>query len=345
MALKGSLDTFGMTDVLSLLAMTNKTGDLRLRRSEPGVDVSGYVRLRDGVVVAASADDDRQTLARQLIVTGLIPDDAVASVVASGTAGDALAPALAVAAGLTSDAVSDLSREQVLNAVFDLLRWPSGDFTFEVCSHEPAPVDASITVDAAIAEGTTRLAAWPALTARVPSPRTVLAVTVAVGGDASLNSAEWGVLGLFDGHRTVAEAVTLSMSGEWETVSLVAGLIERGLLVAADSPTSAAHRAELLSRIGLSAAPVRVPGWDSVEGIAPAVVPAVPAVVPVQAVSPDEDAEEPDEFEALTTLAAAASALEAAGAEAGAVDSTEVATGDGVDVALLHQLMAGVRAL
>ena len=52
MALQGSLDTFALPDVLRLLATTAKTGRLRIE----GDRGNGSVWLRDGTVMAASAD-------------------------------------------------------------------------------------------------------------------------------------------------------------------------------------------------------------------------------------------------------------------------------------------------
>lgn len=247
MALEGSLDSFGLTDVLSLLSMTNKTGDLRLQYG----GVTGYVRLRDGLVVAASSDAARPALARQLAVSGLIPEEALEQVASAAVGGDELASALAAAAGIDAETVAALCHEQVLSAVFELLRWPEGDFSFDTKASAPTLLDASLTVAQALEEAAMRLAGWPALTARIPDMNTVLAVTVAFTGGSALTPSQWSVLALFDGHRTIGEGLMLSTSAEWETLSLLAELVERGLLIPVDHASSAAHRAAMLNRLGL----------------------------------------------------------------------------------------------
>jgi hypothetical protein len=272
MSLEGSLDSFGLPDVLSLLAMTGKTGTLRLSRAE--VPLTGSVTLREGVIVAACADDRANTLARRFIAAGLI--DAAAVTVALADSRSALAESLATAGNVDAETAGQVAQEQVLDAVFELLRWPSGHFAFALDEPAVALTDAHVTALDAIAEAQQRLAGWPELTQRLPGPETVLTLALgpAVQDAPSCSAQEWSALALLDGHRTLAEAVALSEHGEWRTLNVFAGLVERALVVSRDDHNSVNHRAGLINRLTGEAAEVVA---------APVAPVAAPAPIAVQA--------------------------------------------------------------
>jgi len=164
MKLEGSLDTFSLPDILQLLAMTKKTGALRLTSSSAGT--TGVVRVADGAVSAAASDLSRQALARRVVGAALVGDEALAAAVerARQESGVGVVRALLDAGALTEDAVVPIARQQVIDAVCDLLRWPEGDFAFYINEADPDALPITVTVEDLVAEGQRRLSAWPALT-------------------------------------------------------------------------------------------------------------------------------------------------------------------------------------
>jgi hypothetical protein len=233
MKLEGSLDTFSLPDILQLLAFTKKTGALRLTAKAAGT--TGVVHVLDGVVSAAVSDISRQSLARRVVGAALVGDDALSGAVdRARQEGVGVVRALLDADSLTEEAVLPVARQQVIDAVCDLLRWPEGDFGFFVDELDPDSLAVSVSVEDLVAEGQRRLAAWPALTALIPSPATTLSLSVAPSSDPSCSREEWALLALVDGRRTVSAIVSLLGAGEYAVVRALAALVERGLLVTSD---------------------------------------------------------------------------------------------------------------
>ena len=77
MKLEGSLDAFSLPDIFQLLSFTKKTGGLHL--ASDGAD--GVVFFAAGQVTGASADSSRQPLARRLVGSGAVTDDALVAAV------------------------------------------------------------------------------------------------------------------------------------------------------------------------------------------------------------------------------------------------------------------------
>ena len=233
MKLEGSLDTFSLPDILQLLAFTKKTGALRLTAKSVGT--SGVVHVSDGVVSAAVSDISRQSLARRVVGAALVGDDALAAAVERARQdGVGVVRALLDSGALTEEGVLPVARQQVIDAVCDLLRWPEGEFAFFVDQLDGDNLPVSVSVEDLVAEGQRRLAAWPALTALIPSPATTLSLSVAPSSDPSCSREEWALLALVDGRRTVSSIVSLLGAGEYAVVRALAALVERGLLVTSD---------------------------------------------------------------------------------------------------------------
>jgi hypothetical protein len=233
MKLEGSLDTFSLPDILQLLAFTKKTGALRLTAKSAGT--TGVVHVSDGVVSAAASDVSRQSLARRVVGAALVGDEALAAAVdRARQEGVGVVRALLDAGALTDDAVLPVARQQVIDAVCDLLRWPEGEFAFFVDQLDSDNLPVSVSVEDLVAEGQRRLAAWPALTALIPSPATTLSLSVAPSSDPTCSREEWALLALVDGRRTVSAIVSLLGAGEYAVVRALAALVERGLLVTSD---------------------------------------------------------------------------------------------------------------
>ena len=73
MKLEGSLDAFGLGDVITLLATTGKSGALRLRRNE-FTGPAGVVWFRDGLIAGASPDSSRASLLRRIVGAGAVEE-------------------------------------------------------------------------------------------------------------------------------------------------------------------------------------------------------------------------------------------------------------------------------
>ncbi|MDT7569941.1 MAG: hypothetical protein QOE05_115, partial [Actinomycetota bacterium] len=259
MRLEGTLDAFSLPDIFQLLSYTKKTGTLHLRRDADGQQAHGVVHLRDGAVTGARSDVRRQALGRRIVGAGVVDDaalaDAVTRVQADPSCG--LARALVDSGSLSEDFARALAAEQASDAVFDLLRWPDGEFAFVVDESDPDDLGAALAVEDVVAEGQRRMQTWAE--AEMPEPDALISLAPAPETEPVMTRDEWSLLSLVDGRRTVSDLVTLSGRGEYVVVSAISGLVERGLLLVGESSDDVVRRQELLSALEGMPSPVSAP--------------------------------------------------------------------------------------
>jgi hypothetical protein len=237
--LEGSLDAFGLADVFSLLAMTTKSGALRLRRTAPSSGkADGVVWFSDGLITGASADLARQSLTRRLVGSGIVDDAALRGAVnrvqSAGSERDGVARALLDSGAVEPELLQAAASDQILDAVFDLMRWTDGEFTFDMVSANPDDVGVAVEVSGIIDESRAREAAWIDVSTIIPSPDSILSVPVVLSADPVVSRDEWALLALVDGRRCVRDLVDLTGAGQFAVVSTLASLVRRGLLVVRD---------------------------------------------------------------------------------------------------------------
>ena len=252
MRLEGTLDAFSLPDIFQLLSFTKKTGTLHLRRA----DLHGVVHLRDGAVTGARSDVRRQALGRRIVGAGLVDDKTLAAAVARVRSDESfgLARALAEAAPAVAEVARELAAEQATDAVFDLLRWPDGEFAFVVDEADPDELGATLTVEEIVAEARRRMETWDA--SSVPAADAVVSLVTSPAEAPSLTRDEWALLALVDGRRTVDDFVALSGRGEFAVVGALRTLVERGLLAFGETTDGLSRRQELLDELEGVAAPV-----------------------------------------------------------------------------------------
>ena len=276
MKLEGSLDAFSLPDVFQLLSFTKKTGGLHL--SDDGR--AGVVFFTAGQITGASADTARQPLARRLIGSGAVSDSALAAAVERAGTDEgvgvvkALLEADAVEAELLRQAVSD----QSVDAVFDLLRWQTGDFAFVMDEVNPDDVGITVQAETVLADADARRAGWEAVSQLVSAPTAVLSMPVLLPDDPVITSDEWALLALVDGRRSVNDLVDLTGCGQYAVVSTLAALVERSLLEVREDGED--HVSVVVRRQALLA---------SLEGAAPT----PPATSAAKSVSPSSAADAP----------------------------------------------------
>ncbi len=360
MKLEGTLDAFSLPDIFQLLSATKKSGTLHVRREHGR---HGAIHLRDGAITGARAQVQRQELGRRLVGAGLVDDATLAKAVerVSHKEGAGLGRMLADTAPLDTDTVRALAAEQAVDAVFDLLRWTEGDFAFVADELDPDDLGAALTVEQVVSEARRRLDAWPALAAVVPSPDAVVLVVPAPAAEPAVASAEWWLLALVDGRRTVGELVSLSGRGEFAVVSALAALVQRGLLEvrhASDDALSSLHRRQSLlsglEGVPVPTAPVSAPAPVQTVVTSPPPAPVRTPVIPERPepfVAPRQPEHAEPAFARATTPAPAPvpATMGHGSVNGSAAMQPEVALGVALDPSvnksLLLRLIAGVRGL
>ena len=366
MKLEGSLDAFSLPDIFALLSMTKKTGGLHLRRD----GAHGVVWLTTGALTGGASDVNRQALARRLIGSGQLSDDALQAAIDQASDDDSVGVARAVqqAGALDEGVLHDMVSEHIVDTVFDLLRWADGEFAFAVDEGNPDDVGVSRQVDEVVTEARRRLESWGNVAATIPSPQTVLSLAASPPEDPQLSRDEWALLALIDGQRSVGEVVALCGRGDYNVVSALADLVNRGLLRAGDGEDGVqalVRRHSLLARLE-SAAPAAAEPVAAAPEEEPAPedesAPAEEPVAPVTSIStPRVPAQPADREEGVTPKRPepflpkrqpehpepipAALAATAGGAATAAAPSPLIERDPSVNKSLLLRLIAGVRGL
>jgi hypothetical protein len=258
--LEGSLDAFGLPDVFALLASTGKSGGLLLRRPASAVEVHGVVWFRDGRISGASSDRSRASLVRRVVGSGAVDDAALRQAVSRAVAGGVgVARALLEAGAVEPELLRQAATDQTVDAVFDLLRWPDGDFGFDQAATDADDVGISLDHVKVLAEALARSEAWAQLEALVPSQDSILAVPVVLHHDPEVSRDEWALLSLVDGRRRVRDLVELTGAGQFAVTTTLAHLVQRGLLHVRDAAqpdhvTIVERRLAMLSSVESAAA-------------------------------------------------------------------------------------------
>ncbi|MFN8156724.1 MAG: DUF4388 domain-containing protein [Candidatus Nanopelagicales bacterium] len=262
MNLEGTLDAFGLPDVVSLLAGTGKTGGLQLRRGEGPARVQGVVWFREGRISGASSDRSRASLVRRVVGSGAVDDAALRHAVQRATGGGVgVARALLDSGAVDPDLLRQAASEQAVDAVFDLLRWSGGDFGFDASVTDADDVGISLDPAQVLGEARARAEAWARLETLVPSQESILSLPVVLETDPQVTRDEWALLALVDGRRRVRDLVELTGCGQFAVTTTLAQLVQRGLVhVTADGAvqdhvTIVERRLALLSAVEETAEP------------------------------------------------------------------------------------------
>jgi hypothetical protein len=355
MRLEGTLDAFSLPDIFQLLSFTKKTGTLHLRRAGLGDPAHGVVHLRDGAVTGARSDVRRQALGRRIVGAGLVDDKTLAAAVARVRSDESfgLARALAEAAPAVAEVARELAAEQATDAVFDLLRWPDGEFAFVVDEEDPDDLGASLTVEEVVAEARRRMETWDA--SSVPAGDAVVSLVTSPTEAPNLTRDEWALLALVDGRRTVGDFVALSGRGEYAVVGALRTLVERGLLAFGETTDGLSRRQELLDELEGVAAPVTAAAREPVR--APVIPERPEPFTPPRQPEHAEPAVPPPTYARASTPTPRASTVSASVGEVhGAVamqpahheapaTSPYIERDPSVNKSLLLRLIAGVRGL
>jgi len=248
--LEGSLDAFGLPDIFQLLSLTKKTGGLHLRSGA----MVGVVHFADGAVTGADADLARQSLARRLVGATDVSDEALAEAVGRARQdGVGIGRALLDAGALDADVVRDAAAEVAYDAVFDLLRWPEGDFAFSPEAVNPDDVGLHLPTEQVVTSARGRQQILDSASDVIDSGQQVLTMPATVATDPELSRAEWALVAMADGRRTVAELVDLTGQSYYSVVGALAALVRRGLLEVAgdgqDRLAALARRIDVLAAL------------------------------------------------------------------------------------------------
>jgi hypothetical protein len=247
--LRGNLRELSLPDIFQLITFSGKTGVLRIRR---GDGAEGGVWFRDGDVFFAQSNWRSEPLGERLVaaqrITPMALKNALALRAKEPEGGKRLGEILVEGGYVTDKVLEAFVQEQMQDTIFDLMRWDEGDFEFETLPDGPdEDIGLAVSIENVIMEGSRRLEEWVRIKKKIPSMEIVFKMATAPGEgtfEISLKPAEWNLLLLVDGSRTVAELATVTNRTDFEVARIIYGLFSAGLLEFASDDEVVVLRAE-----------------------------------------------------------------------------------------------------
>lgn len=229
--LSGSLESFALPDIFRLMAWNKQTGGLKIAR-ESG---EGTIYFRDGEVYFASSSLTREFLGQRLVNAKLITQGQLLRILdeqkrtGTGRLGELL-----VDKGVISKELLDtFIKEQIQDAIFNLLQWDIGGFSFDEGETSPQEIGLSVSVENLIMESSRRLEEWEVIRRKLPSLDVVVRMSPTPPDDSveiNIKPDEWTLLVLADGVRSVRDIAAATERSEFDACKIIYGLVTAGLL-------------------------------------------------------------------------------------------------------------------
>jgi hypothetical protein len=228
-ALEGNLESFALSDVLTFLATSRKTGMLTLTEESR----EAYVFLRGGAVVYAASNQESLRLGSILLRKKQISrpqSDAIDAGIARGKGrfGD-----VAVEQGvLTAEQLVDALKVQVSEVLYDAFVWKGGRFAFrDGFDLPPHAVTISVDLPNLIMEGARRIEEWDECLRLLPDSNIVFRVVANPEAEKiTLSLDEWKILFLINGQRTLEDICRNVEDEAFRVYRVVYGLLANKLI-------------------------------------------------------------------------------------------------------------------
>lgn len=249
--LNGSLDDFTLPDIFRLMSFAKKTGRLDVVRSAG----EGNVFFRDGEVYFAESSISKEPLGQKLMRARALSEGQLMKALDEHKASGRRLGEVLVATGLVSnEQLEGAVRQQVEDAVFDLLRWELGEFHWEPGAELDVEVPISVSVENLIMEASRRLDEFEVIKRKIPSEQTVLgmAPTPPEGAvEINITPDEWRILVLVDGNRPVADIGQRVGLDSFAAMRVLYGLVSAGLIEVVDGSVPAVEELETVADVAV----------------------------------------------------------------------------------------------
>ena len=241
--LKGTLDDFTLPDIFRLMSLAKKTGRMDVSRGAG----SGRVFFNEGDVYYAESSLSREPLGQKLIRARALTESQLNKALdMHSQTGKRVGDILIESGMVTAEQIEHAVAQQIEDAIFDLLRWDLGEFTWEAGAELEVEVPISVSVENLIMEASRRLDELEVIQRKIPGEYAILMMAAAPpegAAEINITPEEWRALVLVDGTRTVGEIGALIGKDDFETMKILYGLVSAGL-VEVDYEATAAAEAE-----------------------------------------------------------------------------------------------------
>jgi Domain of unknown function (DUF4388) len=227
MAIKGSLNTMSVSDLLQFLAVGKKTGLLKLSR----VKIAKGIYFENGLIIGSSTNDPGEYLGQVLLHYGKIDESQLQAAMEIQRSNQQRLGQILVAQGvLTAADVKKVLEIRTLEIIYDLFIWVEGHFEFYV--EDPLPPDFTrVHVEATkvIMEGIYRADEMKRYQTLIPSDRAIM--ELASGWTSSLNEGKEirQLLYFLEKRMSVAEICYNMHSSTFEIYEQLYDLVKKGV--------------------------------------------------------------------------------------------------------------------
>jgi hypothetical protein len=205
-SLQGSLASFKLTDLLTLLSMSRKSGTLTITSDGR----ASAVVFMNGSVVYAGSNQEKLRLSAILLRKKKITHEQFGEIDAlMRNAGGRFGQIAVQQSVMTEDQLRDWLKVQVSEVLYDAFVWTSGTFSFsEEVNLPDYAVTISVDLPNLIMEGARRIEQWEQCLELLPDSSIVFRVVSTPKDDRiTLSADEWKILFLINGQRTLADLV------------------------------------------------------------------------------------------------------------------------------------------
>lgn len=227
MSIKGSLSEASFSDVLQLIAFSNKAGCLSVTDGKN----FGNVFIKDNGIIYANLINRRDRLGDVLVsqkkITEGILEDALTK---QRKEKKRLGEVLIEMSAITRQDLDYFLKYQIEEVVHTMLTWETGYFSFEPELLPPAEeFSVFISPEEVLLEGARRIGEWKRLEGKMP-PAEIVLKAKSLDKSLNLTDKEKRVLSLINGQRSLDEILKLSEFDFFETSRIVYGLLSAGIL-------------------------------------------------------------------------------------------------------------------
>ena len=234
MALKGNLRDVGLNQLLNLIYLAHKTGALTVQHdSGPG---KARLYFKEGRLIHAAVDGQEARLTDVMVKVGkLTPDQAKAVRARSKVDTDKELGLLMIQNGMLNqtDIVQGV-KNYLLETVYQLFTWNSGEFRFEANELPPEErITVAVSLDHLILEGSRRVQEWEQLRDELPDldvPLRFAEKPDATMRNINLNVEQWKVISFINARNTIRQIASFLRMDEFQIRRIVYGLQSAGLV-------------------------------------------------------------------------------------------------------------------
>jgi hypothetical protein len=239
MAIKGTLKTMHMTDLLQFLAAGRKSGTLKFDHGK----ITKQVYFKNGTIVGSKSNDPREYLGQVLLHYGKVDDSQLkAAREVQRTSGAKLGEVLVQQGVLTEDDVLEILKIRTLDTIYDLFSWTEGEFEFY--DDEPLPEDLlliEVEPTSVIMEGIYRIDELARYQTLVPSDRSILELAAGWTSSLKLGKEFRQILYFVEKRMSVAEICYHMHASAFHVYGQLYTLISEGVArVAGEAPEGSA---------------------------------------------------------------------------------------------------------